>query len=427
MPERAAHDAASWTADTFAPVAQDAVRMCTGPCGELKICTAFPTVSGQPGARYGECRACRDERLRRLSPAEAASGLDTAAAKGFPVGGRRATRWAQRAAVADGVAAAFLDHGGQAVSISQVYEEVCDQLEFVPSEADVRESVRELVKRDERCVKLGRETYAWVQPGEATPPPPAPAHVVEMIERRWRGLTLDEIGAEFGVTRERVRQLLKKHGGPSADEIRALRAAEARSAERAREEAVIATLRDALGGRGPMTVAKLAEVTGLEPNEVAKHWPEDLAHLRLWGTGQGESRWTDEDICEALRQASAYEFPLTAKAYSELVQVGQIIGPSAPRIEQRFRSWSAACEEAGVVPGEPPKNREYESKWSDDDLLQIVRAYLFDPDAPSSVGRFDEWKRANAPDGPSAQTLRNRFGSWTEVKRRALAQRGSTT
>ena len=48
--------------------------------------------------------------------------------------------------------------------------------------------------------------------------------------------------------------------------------------------------------------------------------------------------------------------------------------------------------------------------------------YLLDPDSPNSAHRFDEWKRAFAPDGPSFQTLRNRFGSWTEVKRRALAQ-----
>lgn len=426
MPERTGDGVVRRTADTFIPVAPDAVRMCSGPCGAIKICTSFPTVSGQPGTRYGECRPCRDDRLRANEPAEVARGADSAGAKGFPAGGRRAKLRAQRVAVAESVAAVMVDHSGQAISISQVYEEVFDKIEFVPSEADVRASLRELMKADERCVKLGRETYAWVPPGEATPPPPAPPHVVEMIERRWRGLTLDEIGAEFGVTRERVRQLLKKHGGPSAKEIRDVRAAEARSAERAREEAVSRTLRDALDGRGPMTVDEMVTVTGFEASDVSKYWPTDLAHLRLWGTGQGESRWTDEDICEALRKAAIYEFPLTTTAYSELLQVGQISGPSVPRIGQRFGSWTVACEAAGVVAGDP-WNREYESRWSDEDLLQIARAYLLDPSAPNSAHRFDEWKRANAPDGPSAQTLRNRFGSWTEVKRRALAQEGPIT
>lgn len=170
-----------------------------------------------------------------------------------------------------------------------------------------------------------------------------------------------------------------------------------------------------------MTIAEVVEVTDLEASDASKYWPENLAHLRLWGSGHVERRWTDADICEALREASIYEFPLSAAAYSELLRVGQVTGPSVPLIGQRFGSWTNACAAAGVVAG-TPWNREYESKWSDEDLLQLARRYMLDPDAPSSAHRFDEWKRANAPDGPSAQTLRNRFGSWTEVKRRALAE-----
>ena len=59
-------------------------------------------------------------------------------------------------------------------------------------------------------------------------------------------------------------------------------------------------------------------------------------------------------------------------------------------------------------------------RWSDHDLAEIVRQYLLDPDVPNSANRFDAWKRVNVPDGPSSQTVRNRFGSWTEAKRRAL-------
>lgn len=421
MTERS--DGHARAADIFHPVAPDSVRMCSGPCGEVKLCTSFPTVSGKPGARYGECRACRNNRLGREAFVRKHAGVDDDP-KGFPAVGRRATIRDQRLAIAETVREVMVVRRGQATTFNELYEEVFDRVAFVPAEADVRASIRDLLKSDERCVKLGRDAFAWVLPGEAAPPPPAPPHVVEMIERRWQGLTLDEIGAEFGVTRERVRQLLKKHGGPTAGEIRELRAAEARSAQRAHEEAVAAEIRKTLDGRGPMTVAEMAVATGVDAGELSRYWPQDLAHLRLWGAGQGESRWSDEDICEALRQASAYEFPLTTSAYSELLRVGQIEGPSVPRIGQRFGSWTAACAAAGVVAGDP-WNREYESRWSDEDLLQIARAYLVDPNAPSSAHRFDEWKREYAPDGPSAQTLRNRLGSWTEVKRRALAQGGA--
>ena len=400
-------DADVRSADIFLPVASDAVRMCSGPCGDVKPVTSFPTVCGAPGARHGVCRACRDERLRR--------------AKHFPPGGRRQRLRTQRQAVGETVLKVVAAHSGCGVTLSHVYEEVFDRLQFVPAESDVRDSLRSLVKADQRFVKLSRDAYAWVPEGEVPPPPPAPPHVAEMIKRRWRGLTLDEIGVEFDLTRERVRQLLKKYGGPSAEKVRELRAAEALIAQSDHEAAVAGEIRYALEDGGPMTVLEVAEVTGIDASDVSRCWPQELSHLRLWGAGQGESRWSDDDILAALREASIYEFPLTTTAYTELLRVGQVDGPSVPRIGQRFGTWSAACARADVVAGDP-WNREYESKWSDDDLLQIARAYLVDPAAPSSAHRFDEWKKKNAPDGPSAQTLRNRFGSWTEVKRRALAQ-----
>lgn len=353
MDERPDHEVDKQAADTFVPVAPDAVRMCSGRCGELRPCTSFPTVTTETDARWVECRACRDERLRQSRQAQASTTVE-------------------------------IDHTGG-----------------VPASRPSK-------------------------PGPATLTRSVPRRVVSMIERRWQGLTLEEVGAEFGLTRERVRQLLKQHGGPSSADIRQVRAEKARAAERDREEAISRTLRDALEKRGPMTLAEVVEVTGLDPSDVSKYWPENLAHLRLWGSGHAESRWTDEDICEALRHASIYEFPLSAAAYSELLRVGQVAGPSVPRIGQRFGSWTNACAAAGVVAG-TPWNREYESKWSDEDLLQLARRYLLDPDAPSSAHRFNRWKRANAPDGPSAQTLRNRFGSWTEVKRRALAEGGWAT
>lgn len=250
----------------------------------------------------------------------------------------------QRQAVEETVLEVMAAQSGRAVTVSQVYEEVFDRLPFVPAESDVRDSLRSLVKADERFVKLSRDAYAWVSDGEAPPPPPAPLHVAEMIKRRWRGLTLDEIGVEFGVTRERVRQLLKKYGGPSAEEVRELRAAEALTAQRNHEAAVAAEIRGALEGRGPMTVPEVVESTGVDAGDVSKFWPQELSHLRLWGAGQGESRWSDEDILGALSEASAYEFPLTTTAYTELLQVGQVDGPSVPRIGQRFGSWSAACQ-----------------------------------------------------------------------------------
>ncbi|MBS4753207.1 hypothetical protein KG112_10375 [Nocardioides sp. zg-ZUI104] len=277
----------------------------------------------------------------------------------------------------------------------------------------------------EECARQGVGGDEKPEPSPHPPKSPPPEAVV-MIQQRWQGWTLDTIGKNFGLSRERIRQILAKHGGPTAEQVRDRRAEIASAAERNCEAAVAADICGALDGRGPMTVAEMVAATGRDAEDVSRFWPRELSHLLLRAAGTYENRWSDEEVLDAIRDAALYEFPLTTNAYAELLSQGQIKGPSMPRIWQRFGSWTAACEAAGVVAGQPMRTN-YQSRWTDDDLLQIVRRYLLDPNAPNSAHRFDEWKRAAAPEGPSFQTLRNRFGSWTEVKRRALAQEDGAT
>lgn len=321
--------------------------------------------------------------------------------------------------VAAAVVAFLQSRPAELLSLDAVFVGVTDKLAFRPTRSRVHTAVTALVRDDDNHVrKAWRGFYIW-SPDGVIPALPTPPHVPRMIELRLTGMSLDDIGKEFDLTRERIRQLLKAHGGPTAAVVRAIRVAKAEEAEQARAEVVAAALRAALREAGPMSVDHAAERAGLDSDEASRFWPEDLAHLRLWGGGHGENRWSNEEILHAIREAALYEYPLTTSAYSELLSVGQFQGPSLPSIGHRFGSWTAACDAAGVVPG-PTRRDNYESKWSDDDLLKIVRRYLLDPNVPNSSHRFDEWKRAHAPDGPSAPTLRIRFGSWTEVKRRAL-------
>lgn len=320
------------------------------------------------GFRNLGARAIREitEKLRRF-------GVDGRAFTPLPMTPMQANR-ARKSAVGEAVLEVVRGHIGRAVVYRQIRDEVMDRLEFFPEDDEVRECLRLHVRTSDCFVKLSRDAYAWVPNGDVSPSPPAPPHVAEMIKRRWRGLTLDEIGAEFGVTRERVRQLLKKYGGPTAEEVRELRAAEARTAQRDHEAAVAAKIRSALEDREPMTVAEVAEATGIYAGDVARFWPQELSHLRLYTTGNYESRWSDDAILDAIREAALYEFPLTTNAYSDLLSKGQIKGPSMARIGQRFGSWTAACEAAGVVAGQTMRPH-YESRWSNDDLLHIARQY----------------------------------------------------
>lgn len=414
--------------DIFVPASDDMIRMCAGPCGEAKPASAFPTITGRPGVRLAECSSCRHQGTKaqrdqfETVPSQTEDGADSPDAKYFPAGGRRQRAARERQAIVDAVCTVVTAHPNEAITIPQIYEEVFDSVDFVPSEATVRTAVRDLTNDDERFVKVAREIYSWAPDGNA-PPPPTPAHVVQMIELRWSGRTPDEIGKEFGVTRERVRQLMKKYGGPDAAEVRRVQAERAEAEALTRANAVTEAVRGALTASGPVTAEDVASHTGLDNADVARFWPQDLAHLRLWATGNYETRWSDDEILAALREAAVYEFPLTTNAYTDLLALGQINGPSMPRIWQRFGSWTAACDAAGVVAG-PTMRDHYQSKWSEHDLVQIVQRYLLDPNAPNSGHRFDGWKRENLPDGPSFQTIRNRFGSWTAAKQRALAPGG---
>jgi len=142
--------------------------------------------------------------------------------------------------------------------------------------------------------------------------------------------------------------------------------------------------------------------------------------------GEYSQVYSDEDICAALRHAwdvvKGNSTGLSYDKYRELISSGQIDGPSAPRILQRFGTWVAAAGLAGVPTGTRP-NREYESAWTDDEILQHIARYLDDPATSGSYAGWDGWKKVNAPNAPSGPTVRNRIGSWSDIKRRALAIR----
>lgn len=178
-------------------------------------------------------------------------------------------------------------------------------------------------------------------------------------------------------------------------------------------------IREAISICGPLTVSEVAILTDTSEVEIAAVWPADISHLQLPKPRTVKSHWSNEEVLVAIRSAALYEFPLTIRTYAELLTVGQIRGPSVPRICQRFGSWTAACDGAGVVPS-PPRRVNYQSKWTDEDLLLIICSYLDDHSWPGTLAKFDDWRRSNLPDGPSSTTLRSRFGSWTEIKRRAL-------
>jgi hypothetical protein len=179
-------------------------------------------------------------------------------------------------------------------------------------------------------------------------------------------------------------------------------------------------IREAISLFGPLTVDEVVILTEESEAEIRAAWPQELAQMQLRRARSAENHWSNEDVFSAIRSAALYDFPLAIKTYAELLNIGQIQGPSVPRICQRFGTWTAACDAAGVV-SHPARRANYQSRWTDEDLLSIVHRYLADHSWPGTFAGFDDWRKGFIPEGPSSSTLRTRFGTWTEIKRRALS------
>ena len=123
--------------------------------------------------------------------------------------------------------------------------------------------------------------------------------------------------------------------------------------------------------------------------------------------------YTDERLTADLAAAAAeLGEPLTASSYDVWQRRHDAATPAL--LIRRFGSWNEACSRAGVATN---KNRSTTRRWSDDDVVAIVAAYLRAPGSTGSFADYAEW--AKEQDGaPSGATLRQRF-SWAEVKRRA--------
>jgi Sigma-70, region 4 len=236
-----------------------------------------------------------------------------------------------------------------------------------------------------------------------------------MVARRAEGRTLQEIGDEFGVTRERVRQILKRVGAPSAADVRRARA-ESTLAEDKRLAARID--RDVRTHPGS-TWEEVALRLDIEPGLI-RRLASDVARALVVGakvpTPDLEAQRAG--AVEALQAAATYEFPLTIRAYAELVRAGEIEGSSVPWLYRLFGNWTAACHAAGVECGRT--RADYSSKWTDDDIVDFVANYLHSPGARGTFADYGRWQHSEEVDAPSTATLRVRFGSWTRLKLRAL-------
>lgn len=238
-----------------------------------------------------------------------------------------------------------------------------------------------------------------------------------ILEMRMKGKTLEEIGLSFDLTRERVRQIISKFGPdidiPSVTELR----------RKEKDDALKGTAIEISANWNlyrNYDFAKLAREYGLSVAEIRRLVTKvQHAYLSANEETKIEKLWTSNDCIQVLKLAATYAFPLTVLEYRRLIEDNSIIGPTLPIFISRFGSWADACAAAGVETG--ASLREYDSTWSDSDLIRVVRQFLWESrDVSWSIQSYDLWRARQESQVPSVGLLRIRLGTWSEIRVIAL-------
>ena len=245
--------------------------------------------------------------------------------------------------------------------------------------------------------------------------------VRQMAALREQGWSLDEIALRFGVSRERVRQILHAHGGPDAGSIAEARR---RRAEQQAEEHIDELL--GLWRRGAQT-GSAASALGLQTaacrSTIARFATEvDRAARRasLAGARPVPKTYSDRDIIVALRSVAARlgRVPI-AKEYGALAR--ELEYPSLPTVLNRMGGWTSALRAAGLTPVSTPA-RTRSRRWTADACWAALRGAVAElGEIPTVVGyaRY----AVNRNDLPSSATLRNRLGRWSAITTQLAVER----
>jgi hypothetical protein len=259
--------------------------------------------------------------------------------------------------------------------------------------------------------------------------------MLQALDGIVRGKTLDAVGQEMKVSRERVRQLLLPILAQlGVDGLKSLRF----MAQHGRQ--VSDSQRSQLAANLQANLTKfIREHPGISLSELGLEFPHDDLALRRAANrhkaliletfpigGEGGTK-TREDIIQSLKEASLLTFPLSGKAYDQLLEQGLIHGLSRGRVIQVFGSWIAACELAEVEAGIPRK-AEYVRNYGYNEMLKVVGQFLVDDDLRGFTGgvhSYASWRSSQelADILPSQGTIRNQIDrSWKRVKELALVE-----
>lgn len=256
-----------------------------------------------------------------------------------------------------------------------------------------------------------------------------------IFELRVSGETLAEIGVKFGVSRERVRQIVEKSfsaiadnpifEGKSISKILSERQ-DSEVAKMANEvaikiKAIDLEIRRQLNNNPGLKYLELAKLLGISEDQIKSSISYQASKFVFQEPTPHnfQQQFSEEFTLDAIRMAAAIRSPLSAPMYESLVERGLVQGPRSQMIAKRFGSWSNACRIAGVLFVHSIRS-DYSRNWSEDESLICIIRFLKNNDFGVGVLSYDDWRDSYDREAPSSAQLRNIFGTWIGSKNKAL-------
>lgn len=227
--------------------------------------------------------------------------------------------------------------------------------------------------------------------------------------------TLESIGKEHGLTRERVRQIIRNSGTEGVSDRRKADAL-------TRRLKVVNDL--VFSNKSVDTIGSLSKLSGVPIQYLNEHRTLFAAALeeverrrkeKLMALPRPQDQsYSDEDIYEAVRYVHKVSGgkPVTTQMYRELART---IDPSASLIQLRMGGVINACEAANV----PHHNRRPKSNgFTEADVTDALKRCAKALDVGSvrllSFAEYSDW--ATQGNGPSGSRVRQIFGNWNNAK-----------
>ena len=255
---------------------------------------------------------------------------------------------------------------------------------------------------------------------EAVAAPGTPERILQIRVLRERGWSLDEIAERYGVSRERVRQILRAHGAPDPEIVA--------GARRRRSEQLAEARVDELLGlwRSGAQTASAATSLGLQAaacRSTISRFATDVdraARKASMADSRGSQTYSERDILVALRAVAAGlgRVP-SAKEYALLARGLEL--PSLPTVLNRMGGWTRAVTAAGLK-ALPARRGARRRRWTQRACWEALRRAVDELGEIPTVLSYER-HAAGRDDLPSSATLRNRLGRWSAITAQLAAER----